>query len=878
MYVKTIQLEKPNAGDYAKYLRLKNIKFTEVDQHYYQIGNIKGEQGWIVHLSVIREQIQELLAAILPELLKHKISFKIIKDSQTADKALSGALGYARVGKIVRIYPDSLDKTLQLVDKLITLTKPFKGPVVLTDSHLAGIVYTRYGSFNPVLGPNANGQTERYIHDIKGNLVVDANEIPFHLPSGITWPFLSFNPKPVENPKTLHNRYMIRTEIRVKAKGRVLKAYSVRGLAIKSCIIKESKYAMCDEIGRDLSERLHWQKKLHNDLCASIRLPKIFDFFQERGNTYLVMEYIKGRSLQEGINLFYLDSYWPALGKSKKLQLLDLFLEVLRFVKELHRRGFVHRDLTVENFILDRDNKLVMIDLELSYDLNVHSPTPPYRLGTLGYMSPEQLNTETPTPMEDIFALGALMIVFFGNSSPSKFNTADIDDLRSKLDFYIGEKILIDTIVQCLRRDPGMRPSLEAISDAVKSCKEELLTSREQRKATQLYVRKEQVQEAIDQALMSLTSASMTLPNKPWHSNAVAVGDAPGNRQSDHQYYPGFHTGISGILHTVSTAHLSGIKIPNQLTGVYARNYKYLQRTFLSLLPNVPPGLYYGASGVAVALASGMESRLIAPTLDTKAMLKQCLQMSSIGLDVAHGSAGQGLAVLRAKEILGDDLTDTLIKPHLSLILKAQANDGSWVLNGEKKVSLSSGIAGIVVFLLKCATTFQNRQALAAAVKGLQYLTANARRANNKIYWRASNKNATAEIGVAEGFTGIALSFLRGYALTQDPTYKKIAEDALNNYGQYPMTADLSMATGLSGVGEVYFEAHRILQDQRWQAQAEWIVNQLIRTLAQQPDGNCYWTMSTNQFASADLATGIAGPLRLLIEYQTEYQHPFLDL
>jgi serine/threonine protein kinase len=870
MTVKTIQLEKPTTADYARFLRLRNIKYKDVDDRYYQVGNIRGEQGWILHVSATKALVQELYNRLIPELSKEKITFKFLQNPGQVEKTVSGSYGYTWLGKVIRVYPETTEKAVQLAKRLIELTADLIGPVIPTDSWLGGTVYTRYGAFNPAVMTNANGQTENYIHDASGQLIKDPNDVPFQVIKGVTWPFAEIAPpQPATATKTLHNRYMVRTELRAKPKGRVLKTYRVNGLSIKSAVVKEAKHGMCDELDRSLAERLYWQHKLHRTLTDFIRLPKIFEVFEERGNTYLAMELIKGQSLQEAITGVYTEGAWRTLDVDGKTKLLNYLHELLSIVGRFHEHGYVHRDLTPENFIVDGKNRLVMIDLELSYDLNAQHPSPPYRLGTMGYMSPEQLNTETPTVKEDIFALGALMIVFFTNMSPAKFNSSDAEGIKAKLSFFLDHEPTIDIITKCLNTDPMLRPTLGDIHDVVENLRSHVTDNINYNITAPPTTSPAVVQEIIEATLLSFSKPTMAIEGKPWHSNQLELSALLGNKQTDYCYYPGFHTGIAGVLTTIAQASLAGVKINNQVVNAYNRNLRHLQRTFLAQLPSrVQPGLYYGTAGVGIALATGIQSGLIKGTQDVKDTLLRCLQQDNPALNLAHGCAGQGIAILRALSVIGDAKAQQLLEPIASAILNAQQPDGSWAEGKEKKNGLSEGVAGVVLFLLRYGHAFKDEKATQAATRGLAYLKKQALRSHGKVYWRVSNKSTNAEIGLHEGFTGIALTLINSYRYLKDISLLSLAEEALNNYAQQPLNSDFTFITGLSGLGEVYQELYNITKIEEWLQRIQWISNVLCHTSYHQNDGSAYWVLNPNQFNTADLFTGNSGPVHFLLRHQ----------
>ncbi len=93
------------------------------------------------------------------------------------------------------------------------------------------------------------------------------------------------------------------------------------------------------------------------------------------------------------------------------------------------------------NFLVTDKNEIVLIDLELTYSMSDRYPEPPFKFGTEGFMSPEQRALESPTISEDVYSIGALMISFFTNLFPSKFDVEDSVNLSEVL-FFFGARSL----------------------------------------------------------------------------------------------------------------------------------------------------------------------------------------------------------------------------------------------------------------------------------------------------------------------------------------------------------------------------------------------------------------------------------------------------
>ena len=73
-------------------------------------------------------------------------------------------------------------------------------------------------------------------------------------------------------------------------------------------------------------------------------------------------------------------------------------------LKYLHSRGIVHKDIKIDNIIVDRSKKVKLIDFGFSNNTIDTSIC-----GTPGYMAPEILRKEAYTTKADIFSVGVIM-------------------------------------------------------------------------------------------------------------------------------------------------------------------------------------------------------------------------------------------------------------------------------------------------------------------------------------------------------------------------------------------------------------------------------------------------------------------------------------
>ncbi len=864
--------------DYSEILNAYEIKYKEVD-YYLQVKEVTQVQGWILHLSVITMQIMDLLKVILPVLIEENITFKLIKNKEIHRNLVEGLLGYTQLGKIFSLYPENDEKALSLAKKLIVLTRNFRGPVIPTDIFLGGIVYTRYGGFNPIIRTDEYGKINKYIYSKSGQLIQDNYTIPFVLPAEIHWPFSEICSSAMPKSGNLRNHSYKRVSIiKSDVKGQVIKGiYIKRFLHVDWCLVKQGKMNMCaDNAGRDIKDRLKWQFELYKDLSSKIPLPAIFDFFEENGDTYLVMKFIEGVTLNQIISSNYKGNRWVDMTLSGQMFLLKYLLEILKIIERLHQKGYVHRDITPFNFLLDKKNRIFLIDMELAYCKFKEKPNPPFALGTTGFMSPEQFALKTPTEKEDIYGFGALMIVFFTNLYPAKFGAVSVKTLEEQLCFFIPNKPVATIIATCLDSDPYNRPTLTEIEYVIQQYQKQLQLKSTKNSKPDVPPKTEikNVELVINAALRGLTSPFMMSPKLLWASKTIQTDNFVGNEQLERSYYCGLHEGIGGVLYLLARAKKMDLDISICMPG-YIKNREFIQAYYVNRLPNIPSGLYTGGAGIALALILGMESKLIEDTEEATLQIQDCLKLAPCGLDMATGVAGQGIAVLQCLFILQSGFADSLLKQYIATILKNQQEDGSWVLSshgeGEKKdmkiTGFAYGIAGIIYFLLEYVNHYGDVYVRETAHKALNWLIKQAQKKEDVFFWPVHSKTKRLSPWVNDGFTGIALTFIKAYEVLGDPIYKKVAEGALSNHPHYIVSNYLSQSWGLAGLGEVYLDAARIFKSEQWQDRADWIAQLFIHTCQYQPDGSCYWLVDDNSFPTADLMVGNSGIIHFLMRY-----------
>ena len=168
----------------------------------------------------------------------------------------------------------------------------------------------------------------------------------------------------------------------------------------------------------DLAREEQFLERFHREADALSRLSHpsvvaVFDRGEVDGQPYLVMEYVEGASLREGMRD----------GPLALAEALRVTAAVLAALDHAHEKGIVHRDIKPENILLSRDGVVKVADFGLSRllgpDDGMRLTRTQLVLGTYEYMAPEQReHAREADPRSDLYATGVVLYEMLAGELP----------------------------------------------------------------------------------------------------------------------------------------------------------------------------------------------------------------------------------------------------------------------------------------------------------------------------------------------------------------------------------------------------------------------------------------------------------------------------
>jgi Tol biopolymer transport system component len=193
----------------------------------------------------------------------------------------------------------------------------------------------------------------------------------------------------------------------------------------------------------------------------------IHDIGAHDGTPFLVSEFLEGQTLREKLES----------GPIPVRRAIEYALGIAQALAAAHDKGIVHRDLKPENMFVTRDGRIKVLDFglaklvrpednhETAVTLTNPATLPGMVVGTVGYMSPEQVRGEPIDPRSDIFSFGAVLYEMltgkraFKRETSAETMTAILRDEPQALNDtgWQGPPELQRILVRCLEKNVERR-------------------------------------------------------------------------------------------------------------------------------------------------------------------------------------------------------------------------------------------------------------------------------------------------------------------------------------------------------------------------------------------------------------------------------------
>jgi len=202
----------------------------------------------------------------------------------------------------------------------------------------------------------------------------------------------------------------------------------------------------------------------------------IYDLGQHEGSLFFVMPVVEGENLRHLL--------WA--GTLKLGEVLDIMIQVADALEYSHARGVVHRDIKPENIMVWRQEgslRIRVMDFGLAHATTESRLTKTGTLvGTVAYLSPEQVTAHTFDGRSDIYSLGTVFYECLTGEPPF---TGEVQSILYRIVHEVpqppralGAEIreeLQEIVLHCLQKDPARRPQKAGqIADALRRHKASL--------------------------------------------------------------------------------------------------------------------------------------------------------------------------------------------------------------------------------------------------------------------------------------------------------------------------------------------------------------------------------------------------------------------
>ena len=250
---------------------------------------------------------------------------------------------------------------------------------------------------------------------------------------------------------TLGGRYQLTSRIAIGGMGEVWKAQDlVLGRVVAIKILK-------DEYTGDPGFRARFRAEAkHTALLSHVGIANVFDYGEEDGSAYLVMELVPGEPLSAMIEREHvLSADWT----------LSMIAQTARALSVAHAQGLVHRDVKPGNLLITPEGRVKITDFGIARLADQVPLTQTGQvMGTAQYLAPEQATGQVATGSSDIYSLGVIGYECitghrpFSGESQIAIALAQVNDAPPPLPDTLPTPVRA-LLMSMLAKDPANRPA-----------------------------------------------------------------------------------------------------------------------------------------------------------------------------------------------------------------------------------------------------------------------------------------------------------------------------------------------------------------------------------------------------------------------------------
>lgn len=254
--------------------------------------------------------------------------------------------------------------------------------------------------------------------------------------------------------QTFGGRYELQSRIAIGGMGEVWQATDLvigRTVAIK--ILKDEYLGDPGFLERFRAEARHAALVNHEGIA------NVYDYGEEEGSAYLVMELVPGEPLSAVIE---------REGTLSIDKVLDITAQTAAALQAAHSAGLVHRDIKPGNMLITPEGRVKITDFGIARIADQVPLTATGQvMGTVQYLSPEQASGHPASPATDIYSLGIVAYECLAGKRPFTGESqvaiamAQINDEPPALPDTIAEPVR-NLVFACIAKKPEDRPSSAA--------------------------------------------------------------------------------------------------------------------------------------------------------------------------------------------------------------------------------------------------------------------------------------------------------------------------------------------------------------------------------------------------------------------------------